>query len=208
MKKAVLFSTSLHDEFNNRLGQIRSRISALKDHELEGADIGNLTVAISDEFLFPAAADLKPELIERGEPEFKHGTDLVRIAVYIPFTGDSSSFLYSHRSRLLEQPAFEIRDTELVRVHELRQCLVGVLERDIATDVTNIENGLRQVREAFPLFNSDIRRTTEEAMQIRLKAFNKTKSASAALSQLKINVRKRGPSRILGTKWLICPHTP
>lgn len=187
----TFFCESLDDSYRERCKQLTEFVKTLPESHFDGIDrtqFSELTVAkyrLSDMPAF-ATGD-----IQRDEPIFTQGSDIVRTTVYFPYQGNPMGFRYYHRSRPLPSPELECKDGMFLKTYSLGKRELQRLDELVDRDVKLVQQYVQHAQEMVPRFNNSMIEVAAVAFGQRLHEINENRKAISAISRSRFTVRKR-----------------
>lgn len=187
----VFFCDSLEDLYREKCEQLQEYVKRLPEAHFDGIDRAQFSELAVAKFRLPDMPAFATGVIQRDDPVFTQGSDLVRTAVYFPYQGEPSDFRYYHRSHPLPCPSFERRDRMFLKTYSLPKRELHRLDELVEQDVKLVQQYARQTQDMVPRFNKTMLQIAAEAYDHRVYEINENRKASATIAKSKFTVRKR-----------------
>ena len=187
----TFFSSSMHEEYQARVLQLKQHVKQLPPTDIDGADRSLVCEMIAAKFAFPEYPKFNTGPIERDEEELSEGNPWAYINVYFQYVGDPQLFRLYQSSSPMPPPQFDVVDGRLKKRYKVEKRRIESIEEEVQRDIDTINRYMPEVQKVLPNCNRQLREHAEAEFDRRMREINENKHASAKLVQSKLTLRKR-----------------
>jgi hypothetical protein len=187
----TFFCESLHDLYRERCKQVVEYVKRLPESHFDQIDRSQFSELTVAKYALPDMPAFATGDIQRDEPVFIQGSDVVRTTVYFPHQGDPSHFRYYDRSHPRPSLVLEHKDGMFLKTYSLGKRELQRLDDLVDQDVKLVQQYVRQTQDMVPRFNTSMLQVAAEAFDHRVHEINENRGASATIAKSKFTVRKR-----------------